>query len=145
MVEGDKWEMYIPSELGVSSDWFCSPTIYYKYSLDIISIVQYGDNGSGAKIPGGSVLVFTMEIIKINGDKVPALTCDAWQPTEEDCTDRERNYIRKMMDAGDEAITIALNRLESMADKKMSDELRGWFNARVHLLRQLQTGEKEEL
>eukprot|EP01052_Picozoa_sp_SAG31_P026676 SAG31_NODE_2435_length_5703_cov_2.125446_4_plen_66_part_00 len=43
MVEGDKWELYIPSELG------------------------YGDSGSGADIGGGDVLVFTMEIIKING------------------------------------------------------------------------------
>lgn len=34
MVEGDKWEMYIPSELG------------------------YGERGSPPKIPGDSVLVF---------------------------------------------------------------------------------------
>merc|ERR1711974_569044 len=38
MVEGDKWEMYIPSELG------------------------YGDGGSGDKIKGGDVLIFRMEI-----------------------------------------------------------------------------------
>ena len=43
-----RWEMYIPSDLG------------------------YGDRGSPPKIGGGSVLVFTMEIIKINGNKVPA-------------------------------------------------------------------------
>ena len=36
MVEGDKWEMYIPSELA------------------------YGDRGSPPKIPGGSVLIFQM-------------------------------------------------------------------------------------
>merc|ERR1711972_656051 len=46
MVEGDKWEMYIPSELG------------------------YGDGGSGEKIKGGDVLIFRMEILKIKGDKV---------------------------------------------------------------------------
>merc|ERR1712150_210905 len=34
MVEGDKWEMYIPSELA------------------------YGDHGAGGKIPGGDVLIF---------------------------------------------------------------------------------------
>merc|ERR1719343_1238163 len=44
MVEGDKWEMYIPSELA------------------------YGD--------GGNVLIFTMEIIKIKGNKTPASRCD---------------------------------------------------------------------
>merc|ERR1711920_904684 len=48
MVEGDKWEMYIPSDLG------------------------YGDSGSPPDIGGDDVLVFTMEIIKINGGKKPA-------------------------------------------------------------------------
>eukprot|EP00930_Biecheleria_cincta_P099337 TRINITY_DN90975_c0_g1_i1.p1 TRINITY_DN90975_c0_g1~~TRINITY_DN90975_c0_g1_i1.p1 ORF type:complete len:574 (+),score=74.70 TRINITY_DN90975_c0_g1_i1:68-1789(+) len=48
MVEGDKWEMYIPSELA------------------------YGDQGMPPRIPGGAVLVFTMEIIKIKGDRKPA-------------------------------------------------------------------------
>merc|ERR1712014_90922 len=52
MVEGDKWEMYIPSELG------------------------YGDGGQGGQIKGGDVLIFQMEIIKINGNKVPADRCD---------------------------------------------------------------------
>ena len=47
MVEGDKWEMYIPSDLA------------------------YGDKGAGGKIPGGAALVFQMEIIKIKGDTVP--------------------------------------------------------------------------
>ena len=48
MVEGDKWELYIPSELG------------------------YGDSGAGADIAGGDVLVFTMEIISIDGPTKPA-------------------------------------------------------------------------
>lgn len=48
MVEGDKWQMFIPSELG------------------------YGDGGQGADIGGGDVLVFTMEILKINGPTKPA-------------------------------------------------------------------------
>jgi FKBP-type peptidyl-prolyl cis-trans isomerase FklB len=46
MVEGDKFELYIPSELG------------------------YGDRGSPPKIGGGDVLIFRMEMISINGDKV---------------------------------------------------------------------------
>ena len=48
MVEGDKWEMYIPSELG------------------------YGESGQGSDIGGGDFLVFTLEIIKIKGGKVEA-------------------------------------------------------------------------
>jgi FKBP-type peptidyl-prolyl cis-trans isomerase FklB len=41
MVEGDKWELYIPSELA------------------------YGDRGSPPKIPGDSMLIFQMEILKV--------------------------------------------------------------------------------
>ncbi|KAG8462539.1 hypothetical protein KFE25_010364 [Diacronema lutheri] len=48
MVEGDKWELYIPSELA------------------------YGDSGRPPKIMGGDVLVFTIELLKIKGGKVPA-------------------------------------------------------------------------
>eukprot|EP00670_Eutreptiella_braarudii_P006072 CAMPEP_0174285768 /NCGR_PEP_ID=MMETSP0809-20121228/9707_1 /TAXON_ID=73025 ORGANISM="Eutreptiella gymnastica-like, Strain CCMP1594" /NCGR_SAMPLE_ID=MMETSP0809 /ASSEMBLY_ACC=CAM_ASM_000658 /LENGTH=226 /DNA_ID=CAMNT_0015381625 /DNA_START=34 /DNA_END=712 /DNA_ORIENTATION=+ len=47
MVEGDKWELYIPSDLA------------------------YGKHGRPPKIPGGAALVFTMEIVKINGPRVP--------------------------------------------------------------------------
>jgi FKBP-type peptidyl-prolyl cis-trans isomerase FklB len=43
MKEGDKWELYIPSELG------------------------YGDSGSGSKIKGGDVLIFTLDMIKVKG------------------------------------------------------------------------------
>jgi len=46
MVEGDKWELYIPSDLA------------------------YGDRGRPPKIGGGDCLVFTIEIIKIKGAKV---------------------------------------------------------------------------
>jgi FKBP-type peptidyl-prolyl cis-trans isomerase FklB len=48
MVEGDRWELYIPSELA------------------------YGESGRPPKIMGGDVLVFTIEILKIKGAKVPA-------------------------------------------------------------------------
>ena len=38
-----RWELYIPSDLG------------------------YGDRGAGGKIPGGAVLIFTLEMIKVKG------------------------------------------------------------------------------
>ena len=43
MKEGDKWELYIPSELG------------------------YGDSDRGQYIKGGDVLIFTLEMIKVKG------------------------------------------------------------------------------
>lgn len=46
MKEGEKWELYIPSELG------------------------YGDRGAGGTIPGGAVLIFTLELLKVKGDSV---------------------------------------------------------------------------
>ena len=67
MVEGDKWEMYIPSELG------------------------YGDSGSPPKIPGGAPLVFQMEILKINGPTVAADKCDP--ATKKGCSEREVSYV----------------------------------------------------
>jgi len=48
MVEGDKWEMYIPSDLA------------------------YGDRNRGQFIKGGDALIFTMELIEIKGEKVSA-------------------------------------------------------------------------
>lgn len=41
MKEGAKWELYIPSELA------------------------YGDRGAGGLIPGGAVLIFTIEILQV--------------------------------------------------------------------------------
>ena len=43
MAEGDKWELYIPSELG------------------------YGDRDRGQYIKGGDVLIFTLEIMEVKG------------------------------------------------------------------------------
>eukprot|EP01065_Artemidia_motanka_P019867 TRINITY_DN23747_c0_g1_i1.p1 TRINITY_DN23747_c0_g1~~TRINITY_DN23747_c0_g1_i1.p1 ORF type:complete len:306 (+),score=92.13 TRINITY_DN23747_c0_g1_i1:49-918(+) len=48
MVAGDKWELFIPSGLG------------------------YGDSGQPPDIGPGDVLVFTMEILRVNGDSTPA-------------------------------------------------------------------------
>merc|ERR1719340_597770 len=47
MVQGDKWEMYIPYELA------------------------YGAGGKPPKIPQCACLIFVMEIVKIKGDTTP--------------------------------------------------------------------------
>jgi len=46
MVVGDRWELYVPPELG------------------------YGSKGSPPKIPGGALLIFELEISKISGGRV---------------------------------------------------------------------------
>jgi len=112
MVEGDKWEMYIPSDLA------------------------YGESGSPPKIPGGSALVFQMEIIKINGDKVPASRCDPAKDNK-GCSEKEIKYIAKMTKkfSGDkDKVATELKRLEGMKGNKMKDELIGWMNKRIGIL-----------
>ena len=111
MVEGDKWEMYIPSDLG------------------------YGDRGSPPKIGGGSVLVFTMEIIKINGEKVPASRCDV--KSLEGCTEKESKYVSSKRGLPGSALDAEVKRLHGMAEKPMADKQLSWLNNRVHLLTKL--------
>mmetsp|Transcript_39700 Transcript_39700/g.61928 ORF Transcript_39700/g.61928 Transcript_39700/m.61928 type:complete len:230 (+) Transcript_39700:62-751(+) len=115
MVEGDKWEMYIPSDLG------------------------YGDSGSPPDIGGGDVLVFTMEIVTINGDKVPADRCHV--KTLEGCTDKQKDYIRKQRTKGDDKIEVELKRLQGMTAAQMKEDKLQWLNARIRLLQRM----KEEL
>ncbi|KAJ8603856.1 hypothetical protein CTAYLR_000313 [Chrysophaeum taylorii] len=109
MVEGDKWELYIPSELG------------------------YGDRGSPPKIPGGSVLKFTIEIIKIKGDTKPAARCDP--ATLDKCSDKETAYVKKMQNKGFPAIEAELKRLKGMSTTKgTKPELLAWLSTRKALL-----------
>merc|ERR1712146_191849 len=110
MVEGDKWEMYIPSELG------------------------YGDGGSPPKIKGGDTLIFQMEILKINGDKVPALKCSP--SSMDDCDERESKYIEKLQGKGYDADDVSkeLARLKRMSGGKMKPSLVDWMNRRINIL-----------
>jgi len=135
MVEGDKWEMYIPSELG------------------------YGDSGSPPKIKGGDVLVFKMEIIKIKGDKVDAVTCDpvgkdekSGEKTYADCSKKEKEYVVKM-EKSDKKLSEEVDRLKKMQventkSKNMTKKQRLWLDSRVKILAKMIEAEgkgKEEL
>mmetsp|Transcript_39828 Transcript_39828/g.104984 ORF Transcript_39828/g.104984 Transcript_39828/m.104984 type:complete len:239 (+) Transcript_39828:77-793(+) len=117
MVEGDKWEMYIPSDLG------------------------YGDGGSGAKIKGGDVLIFRMEIIKINGVRVPTNRCDP--ETSKGCNEKQAAYIEKQSKNTVEKRMSELRRLEGMQSREMKSDNRNWLQSRINLLRKMV--EKKEL
>merc|ERR1711977_80980 len=108
MVEGDKWEMYIPSDLA------------------------YGESGSPPKIPGGSALIFRMEIIKIKGGKVDAVTCDP--ATEAGCNEREKAFIEKMKASPADKLQAELKRLQGMDGKSMKPELQAWMQRRINEL-----------
>jgi hypothetical protein len=118
MVEGDKWEMYIPSELG------------------------YGDRGSPPKIPGGAVLVFVMELIEIQGDSVEALRCDA--ATGESCDEKELAFIGKMKTKDSTAVAKELARISGMKGGKMKPELKAWLARRIAILQQM-VGDPKDL
>jgi len=116
MVVGDKWEMYIPSELG------------------------YGDGGSPPKIGGGDVLIFIMEILAIEGDGVvSALRCSITDPKEE-CNEREQTYITKVTEwEDDNKSATEFKRIQGLLGKQMKDELRDWAKRRTHILQQFIT------
>merc|ERR1719399_282827 len=108
MVEGDKFELYIPSELA------------------------YGESGSPPKIPGGSALIFRMEIIKIKGNKVDAITCDP--ATGTGCNDKEKAFVEKMKSKDAEALKKELKRLQGMNGSSMKPELQTWMARRINVL-----------
>jgi len=119
MVVGDKWEMYIPSELG------------------------YGDNGSPPKIGGGDVLIFIMEILAIEGESIPALTCSIvpLHDPNTNCNEREQKYVLKVTawkkeDDHRKKTARELNRLKGLLEKPMTEELRDWARRRIHILQQ---------
>merc|ERR1711865_671737 len=108
MVEGDKWEMYIPSDLA------------------------YGEGGSPPKIPGGPALIFRMEIIKIKGDKVDAITCEP--ATLAGCNDKEQAFVEKMKASPAEKLKSELSRLQRMNGGSMKPELQSWLVRRLSVL-----------
>merc|ERR1719231_1413011 len=108
MVEGDKFELYIPSELA------------------------YGESGSPPKIPGGSALIFRMEIIKIKGNKVDAITCEP--STGDGCNEKEKAFVEKMKAKDAEALQKELKRLKGMNGSSMKPELQTWMQRRINVL-----------
>jgi hypothetical protein len=103
--------MYIPSELG------------------------YGDSGSPPKIKGGDPLIFQMEIIKINGGKKPAMTCDP--ATLQGCNEKETAFVEKFKTATPDAIAAELKRLGGMNTKSMKPELFEWLARRKAILERM--------
>jgi len=108
MVEGDKWQMYIPSDLG------------------------YGDGGSGAKIKGGDVLIFNMEIVKINGETKDAERCDV--KTHKGCNDKAKAFIEKQSANGKDKMSAELKRLNGMKNGDMKEDKKNWILSRIGLL-----------
>ena len=124
MVAGDKWELYIPSELA------------------------YGDHGSPPKIGPGDALIFQMEIIEIQGDDViEKLVCDV--ETLEGCNDKEKAFIAKIETWNIQRKKFEITRLidtmeKNKVKKRFTDELLEWMRRRVHILKQRVTYQEDD-
>jgi len=121
MVEGDKWELYIPSELG------------------------YGDRGSPPKIGGGDALIFIMEMIEIMGDKVSAaVKCNV--DTLEECSEKEKAYVGKAKGKYEtkDAMLKEIERIHRVSEH-VSESAHEWANARIAILLDLIAAKGGEL
>merc|ERR1712151_1466464 len=112
MVEGDKWEMYIPSDLG------------------------YGDGGSGDKIKGGDVLIFRMEILKIKGAKVKKKRVCSLRERE-DCEPFEVELFNGWGEKATVDIDKAVKSLRNKAKYENSAKKREQMQAKMNLLREI--------
>jgi len=114
MVEGDKYELYIPSELA------------------------YGTRGSPPKIPPDSALVFTIEMIEIKGDKRVALRCNP--NTLESCDDKMKAYITKAkakFTDRDELEEEIARLVKISGNGGLKDDLTDWMQTRLFILQQM--------
>ena len=106
----------------------------------IPSELAYGARGSPPKIGPDEVLVFRMEIVKINGASTPAITCDV--ATLEECDNKEKAFLEKAKAkalADPAHVDTELVRLAGMKAKPMKAELADWLNQRVSLLKRMKT------
>ena len=104
------------------------------------------ERGSQPLIDPGATLVFTIEMLEIRGDKVPAHRCDPFKVEEEDkggCDEKELGYIAKKKGDGVEGWTKEIARLETMKAGKMKPALVDWINQRLNILKRLKEGEGE--
>mmetsp|Transcript_116725 Transcript_116725/g.362689 ORF Transcript_116725/g.362689 Transcript_116725/m.362689 type:complete len:242 (+) Transcript_116725:52-777(+) len=120
MVEGDKWEMYIPSELG------------------------YGDSGSGDKIKGGDVLIFRMELMTIKGGKKRAAKCDL--KTKENCEPDEVAILNDWVPKPIGDIEAEVKRISKLFEGTLKKGEREKLQPKLSMLKKLQKAKtKQEL
>mmetsp|Transcript_32345 Transcript_32345/g.58736 ORF Transcript_32345/g.58736 Transcript_32345/m.58736 type:complete len:245 (+) Transcript_32345:58-792(+) len=113
MVEGDKWELYIPSKLG------------------------YGDGGSGEKIKGGEMLIFRMEMIKIEGSgKVKAVHCDF--ASRENCDPEEIEALDAWGKVPVEELKDKVESLKAQLKGTLKSGIRETVSAQLKVLKKIQ-------
>lgn len=146
MVEGDKWEMYIPSEMAYGSRGSPPKIGSLRKSLKCFSWIVLPLTTFNSRTGPDEVLIFRMEIIKINGATKPALRCNV--VTLEECDSKEKDFIEKQKakaSSDKSHYATELARLKTMKDGKMKPELHDWLVQRIGLLTSLKDDSKSEL
>mmetsp|Transcript_35497 Transcript_35497/g.42374 ORF Transcript_35497/g.42374 Transcript_35497/m.42374 type:complete len:234 (+) Transcript_35497:21-722(+) len=113
MVVGDKWEMYIPSNLA------------------------YGKAGSPPHIKAGDAVIFKFEIIEIEKDSAPTTLCDIFNTRT--CNDDEKKYItttEKGLGGYSDMIEAQIRMIQNW-DGTESEENIAWGIRRINILKQL--------
>jgi len=118
MVEGDKWELYIPADLG------------------------YGDGGSGEKIKGGEMLIFRMEMMKIIGSgKVRAAKCDL--KTRENCEPEELSILEQWAKSSQTELEAKVAQLTKQSQGTLKAGIREKVTAELKMLKQILKARKK--
>jgi len=119
MVEGDKWEMYIPAKIG------------------------YGDNGSpDGSIKGGEMLIFRMELVKIVGDgKVRATKCDL--KSQENCEPDEVTVLDKWVKSPVADLEAQVAKLTKETEGTLKAALREKVTFELKLLKRILKARKK--
>eukprot|EP00933_Yihiella_yeosuensis_P021432 TRINITY_DN1694_c5_g1_i1.p1 TRINITY_DN1694_c5_g1~~TRINITY_DN1694_c5_g1_i1.p1 ORF type:complete len:246 (-),score=54.98 TRINITY_DN1694_c5_g1_i1:38-775(-) len=112
MVEGDKWEVALPAELG------------------------YGAAGSTGKVAPGDALFFTIELLEIKGESVPAMRCDDVKDLK-DCNDDAKKYVKKQREKEGSALQAELERLSGMTGNAVKPDKQQWLHRRIKILKSL--------
>ena len=121
MVEGDEWELYVPSELG------------------------YGETGHVPDIPAHAVLIFRLHMVAVDCEhRIPKLTCQAESGAE--CNERELAYLKKIRTWTATKRESELERLNKvLAQGAMKEDLKEWVIRREYLLLQVSSPFQDEL
>lgn len=105
--------------------------------------VKYWDPESpkeGSAYQGGRDYTSLEKHVK---DKLEA-KCDVNSP-DQGCSDKEVSFLQKMKTKAVEEVKKQLERLEGLKNSKMTADLKKWVVQRYNILKQLVTGNKEEL
>jgi len=106
MVKGDKWELYVPSDLG------------------------YGDRGSPPKIQGGDALIFVLELIEIKFECNP-VSLKGCNEAEKSYV----AVARKQFGSDPDYIEEGINELEETMSKLSDDKSRDLLESKLQILR----------